>query len=472
MPFLVCALVLFGRFPAQTVATSEIDAVIARADSPREGDSEKMAKWGDKAFERLLPVAERRFAAEGASSENQSARAALANLTLYLCVSASRARTSEMTGLYRKAHNSEQVRLFQWMAEIGDVAPNRDLFDDAVWNGSEDPNTLSKRLSSVDALCRAGDRAALDALTRVLLKTSNPDLEKKVFWKIASTGDDAALNAVRKLRDRGRTLPPLAERSPLELQNAKNVKSTTTDKSGRRWGLIEWDGLGAPDDLWIVKREGNKWADPVFTGVNTSWPRSLPSGTRAKGAEEHDAMMASFVDKGGWKKLIDDPDTRVDTDGDGYTDLVERWLGLDPADPDTDGDGVPDGQDRNPLTGSPPQTDEEQAISAALSPFLIPGRGASHNTMIELPNGMKPFELYSSSGLVLPRNPVIKPEGRLFGYWFSVASPVAFSLDRGEATVSVTELGGYYSTGWQVRVRKFDGDWYAVDMKVVWGSVS
>ncbi|NOZ02200.1 MAG: hypothetical protein GXP54_09960 [Deltaproteobacteria bacterium] len=41
-----------------------------------------------------------------------------------------------------------------------------------------------------------------------------------------------------------------------------------------------------------------------------------------------------------------------DADGDGLTDLQEQAFGTDPANPDTDCDSIPDGADRDPLTGA------------------------------------------------------------------------------------------------------------------------
>ena len=45
---------------------------------------------------------------------------------------------------------------------------------------------------------------------------------------------------------------------------------------------------------------------------------------------------------------------QLDSDGDGWTDEEEAIAGTDPTTPDTDGDGIPDPEDPNPLVPAPP----------------------------------------------------------------------------------------------------------------------
>ncbi len=50
------------------------------------------------------------------------------------------------------------------------------------------------------------------------------------------------------------------------------------------------------------------------------------------------------------------PFEELDSDGDGLTDLEELELGTDPFSPDTDGDGIPDGEDEDPLNNNEEDT--------------------------------------------------------------------------------------------------------------------
>jgi hypothetical protein len=59
-----------------------------------------------------------------------------------------------------------------------------------------------------------------------------------------------------------------------------------------------------------------------------------------------------------------------DTDGDGATDVDEARLTTDPDDPDTDGDGLPDGTDPAPLGAEPPKTPEDEVRVAAFKEIV------------------------------------------------------------------------------------------------------
>jgi hypothetical protein len=65
-----------------------------------------------------------------------------------------------------------------------------------------------------------------------------------------------------------------------------------------------------------------------------------------------DGMSDEFEEKYGLEPGFVE-DTSWDGDEDGLINLDEAWLGLDPTNPDTDGDGLLDGEDPDPLNPSP-----------------------------------------------------------------------------------------------------------------------
>jgi len=166
------------------------------------------------------------------------------------------------------------------------------------------------------------------------------------------------------------------------------------DKEGNLWGVIESFVLGQRDDLFITKHDGNKWTDVWFTGKYKSY----------------------LWNKSWINELIGKPELSKDSDGDGWTDLVEERIGTDPLNPDTDSDGIKDSEDTNPLTAPLKLNEEEQILSAALECYFKcqevqaifyhgPAKDNAKSDMyfgkkvpvlIELPEGVEPFEISAS----------------------------------------------------------------------------
>ena len=86
--------------------------------------------------------------------------------------------------------------------------------------------------------------------------------------------------------------------------------------------------------------------DVRLTLVPHAAGRGRYADTVAKLDSEAGTWLSAFQKQGG---------PPIDTDGDGLPDLAELALGTNPACPDTDMDGIPDGQDPEPLRGDPPR---------------------------------------------------------------------------------------------------------------------
>ena len=76
-------------------------------------------------------------------------------------------------------------------------------------------------------------------------------------------------------------------------------------------------------------------------------------------------------------------DIDKDTDGDGWTDIEERTLGLDPSRADSDGDGVNDAHDRSPLH-APPAAEREDTEAQILGQALFAVFGVVESPWVAL----------------------------------------------------------------------------------------
>jgi hypothetical protein len=449
----------------------QVDAILARVGKPLDGDEKRIAALGDTAFVKLYPIVKRQLHGPEIKYEDKGRDAAVRRV-MYLCACARAIRTPEMTSLHAEGRPYAEPYLFSWLATTGDPARNRKLFEKWVFEDAYSEPSLS-----AIALSRIGDEKAVRTLAAASASDKpQEETKRRICQCLASLGSPMALGAVRKAMHRGATLPPLLQRTklPTDQSNREVFLSIATDAHGATRALIKWDALGGPEDLWVVRKAGGKWTDPIFTGRDVYWPRSHPGGNPAKGFEKHEAEVKALIEGKGWIKLYaDNPDLAKDSDGDGLSDVVEKWMGLSPSNPDSDGDGIPDGIDKNPKVKSHPTTESDQAAQAAANFFAIGSVKPNVALMLQLPKNVTPFEVESCAGLVVPQ-PLETPTpdtGFRFGQWWSIQA-VPKRLPNGTYEVEVNQSGGYFEQGYSAIVKKFGNEWFCVSYRTTRSAVS
>lgn len=444
----------------QKNVNKEIDAILARAAKPQDSDWTRIKEIGDAAFVRLYPIVrsnlKHRLPGSGSTKFD-----VVRNRVSFLTSCATAKRTPEMTALYKivRSQTGPSYWVFSWLAQIGEARPNRQLFEAAYKDFSY------QKLFALKGIARIGDDRSVQFLAKELQNVDlNYEYDREICLDLASIQTPTALDVVRRAMHKGLRILPLIERKPLPNgpKDKIDVLSTEIDPKGTQWALIHWNALGAPDDLWIVHRStGGKWIDPIFTGETTYWP-SIQGRQSEKGLEEHEAAMKALVQDKGWvRKFVGNSELTKDTDGDGLTDVVERWLGLDPNNPDTDGDGFSDGVDKNPFAAHRLLTEQEKAIQAALAYMCVSHYEPNRNQILTFPDGMKPIEVESCNGPVLYNTP--KMIGKILGHWYSVKMGTrALNKSESEYMVPIHESGGYFECLREITVKRFGNEWFAV----------
>lgn len=159
--------------------------------------------------------------------------------------------------------------------------------------------------------------------------------------------------------DRSRIL-----RRPVEYQLYSNYSgwrepiSEVTDTAGISCALVNIPWYGCDNDLWLIKgkKGGKTWKGPWFTGLQSKTVPGIlalrdntveePAYTlRIEGGEIYIRSLDGTYDKPSSPEVL-----TADYDDDGLYDVEERRFGTDPENNDTDGDGLFDGIDINPLT--------------------------------------------------------------------------------------------------------------------------
>ena len=447
-------LVVISSF--QSKVDQEVDAIIARAAEPEEGDYKRIHELGDRAYLKLFTVANR--------DKQSGFSSAVQTRLMYLVDCAGPSHTHEMTVLFGDSSDYVRGHIFDWLANVGEPTTNRALFESEFAKPSANPWSST----AAGGLARIGDERSVDLLVKSLKNPATEgELRRTVAWRLNAIPNPAGRAAVRAVMAKGRKVPTLLERTRLaqKTDGPKFELSSSTDSKGVTWGLVHWDALGAPDDLWIVKLSHGKWVDPVFTGTSDYFPMSQLGASDAY--EEHQKEMKTLIEDKGWvKRFVGNAELTRDTDGDGLTDVVERWLGLDPLKADSDGDGLPDGIDKSPFAAPRPLSDEERAMQAVLTLFCLSEAEPNVNHVLGLPPSVRPFEIESCNGPVYMENAptgFAEANGKIFGVRFSVSKTKRTGPN--EIVVSASESGGFYENMLDVTVRKIDGEWLCVDVR-------
>jgi hypothetical protein len=166
-----------------------------------------------------------------------------------------------------------------------------------------------------------------------------------------------------------------------------------------------------------------------------------------------------------WRIIVSDI-TR-DSDNDGLTDIEEERLGLDPHNPDTDGDGIKDGEDICPNLSqkTTPVDEDSELIQSAF--FALYGISGS-NQMLLVSSDSKPVHIWGYGGPIIydsKSQPFQKqhPEGPITMGW-KVKSKTSDS--------AVVQIGDYEGPlaawGCDVQLKKIFGLWVVVGTSAEW----
>lgn len=237
--------------------------------------------------------------------------------------------------------------------------------------------------------------------------------------------------------------------------------------------------LGSRSDLWAVElNAAGAVAVPArFLGVSPgcSW---CPISARLDGSK-----LTVFSSETRRTVSVDPEVAARDSDADGLPDLVERRLGTDPRKPDTDGDGIDDGDDPIPNVPSrPPQGEREEIVEALFQQVSLLDDDSSglEAVISEAPlrwYGRKGPTLAFSSHDAAERYAKRSGASNLLRIWFKLVSAndlVSFLADdpavRPPGRDERAYVVGHYvggplgSSAFRVIVRRLNGRWVIRDV--------
>lgn len=312
---------------------------------------------------------------------------------------------------------------------------------------------------------------------------SNSSIRRAAYLNLGRTGGEKGARAVLSARDNTRTIPSLEEFARFDLLGSgdepkhydNKLLNVYKDMAGQVWGLACSYTLGSCRDLWILKSDGKKWNSSFFTG------RML------------DIKQGRITDW--YSDLVCNADLAKDSDGDGWTDEVEKRLGTDPSSKDTDGDGLIDSIDKNPLAAPRKLSEKEKILQAAFEGryCFCSGDGYKVPCLVKLPEGVEPLEFFGFDWVIIPvrkgeQSPLSMAVAQIEEHGVAVVSfhkprfdlkgnfigkngkegLILWNNDKTEAKIHVdTFYGSLNAAGYDILLKKFGEDWIVIYIRCV-----
>jgi len=213
------------------------------------------------------------------------------------------------------------------------------------------------------------------------------------------------------------------------------------------------------------------WDQPLYTGVRIGRDFVYTESTYIYYKKKLSHLCGNVVIS------IDLPNLKKDSDNDGLTDIEEEVLFTDCNNPDTDGDGVKDLNDINPLR-KPVETptDTMQIRQAVLNKYIGKKKGYGQGGLLIVASESGETRCFENLGpRVLSFN---GSEYRLYekrfrpekGYFFKILfESITFSRDKRSAEVEFSyHFAPLAAAGYKMRLRKVDNEWIVISVIQTW----
>ena len=281
-------------------------------------------------------------------------------------------------------------------------------------------------------------------------------------------------------------LSKLPRRPPNSL--SRRLVAVTRDADGVQWGLLRSTAVTGYADAWLIKWQDGRWAEPLLLqqGIGSYGRVDLVvSASTATVVRRYRSILVPPGEENPlrvqrWQATLGP--LRKDADKDGFTDELESRLGTDPDQRDTDGDGLIDSRDPNPLV-APRRLDLKDQLLAAAYAALRRALPATGPVGLALPPGTRPMEFPGYTWISLP---VIQHHGGVgqtvngafIRTWVSFRAPlpprignaipklprpddpvVRWGPNRTSASTFIVEHQTHSVQGYQVELRRHQGRW-------------
>jgi len=297
-------------------------------------------------------------------------------------------------------------------------------------------------------------------------------LKQHALTALGRIGTEPAIEAINKFEawSQKRYTDPLPFYMGLQEYAIDHYVSTdvqplaqTKDRNNKTWALVPLNRF-YNTELWLTSLiKDDQWSEPTLLNIP-----GLPE-TKRLSETTFDTKFQLQVDGESIKIICNDKtfETTIseqtkDTDKDGLPDIVEARMSTDPNKPDSDGDGVLDGKDSNPLTPKHKDKNDVTEIRQAVFSVLFATTRSRNIITIVDRNEFAKQEYYGYSG------PAIKIAEHIEGIVNVTSIDIKYQSDD-EATVSISDHeASEAASGHEAKLKKIHGKWVVIDFKMTW----
>jgi hypothetical protein len=391
---------------------------------------------------------------------------------------------------------AEEARAFvaAWSGARSTMA-NRQVNVAAAERTSRQPdrNALMARLQSRDIAwleAAAGDDITADRDTPPNYSTG--DTRRRAYVRLGQIGTAEALAALERIRAGARSWSMTPAVVPLGVWThpaphfgaSRPRPLVTVDAAdGTTYGLIAAALLGDTDLFLVSRPPRGEWSRPLLVPGRFFPDIDAPALTWAGPG----VLSFSFIQRerpapasimrprlpnppqpafsGPQVRTIDIAAVSTDSDRDGWTDIEEERLTLDPRNPDTDDDGLMDGADPAPNHSARADREDDETLVVREALFVTFGINRSR-ALIHVESGPKPVQVWGFRGPVIYGIDTARwRESHDLGY-----VQVSWSMSSLSADAAVVQIRDYEAAlaaaSYMVRLARIGTTWVVVEHRL------
>ncbi len=347
-------------------------------------------------------------------------------------------------------------------------ALRKTLFEDASeLRGTFRVRDENPKLQAIQKLESAGSQEAIDVILEFLTNNRmDRKLKQYALTALGKIGTEPSIEAIKKFEtwSQKRYTNPLPfymgfQEHAIDHFASSDVQplAKTQDKDNKTWAIVRLSKYSQSDIFLTSLIKDEQWSEPILIDLSEMPDMQNLQKTKWNFQVDGDTFKITYDDKTYESKISDE---LKDTDKDGLPDIVEARLQTKPGNPDSDGDGISDDKDSNPLTPKHKETNDAIEIRQAVFSVLFATTSSRNMINVVDRDEFAKQEYYGFSG------PILRVSEHKQGMVNVTSIDIRYQSDD-SATVSIRDYeASMAASSHEAKLKKINGKWVVVEFKM------